>query len=203
MLAFSLLPPHPPCTHTQHNPGVGFTNGLVGVLDSLTLEDVCNPFRYSRDAVTQIVFSHDSTFMATAVSTKLLKLQLVTCDSHVTCLCIYHRTWTCVCHCTLPSRWMISHGSSLPDTEHTTRRSKVSWHWLWYPVLAPVQDMIIGITALKDLMFGIKLDSSAPRLLSISSDRTIVGLLTHIALCTCQVFLCLNSCNLGGVWLVQ
>ena len=48
--------------------GVGFTSGLVGVLDSVTLEDVCQPFPYSRDAVTQIVFSHDSTYMATAVS---------------------------------------------------------------------------------------------------------------------------------------
>lgn len=48
--------------------GVGFTNGLLGVLDSVTLKDVCQPFRYSREAITKIVFSHDSTYMATAVS---------------------------------------------------------------------------------------------------------------------------------------
>ena len=43
------------------------------------------------------------------------------------------------------------------------------------------------ITSLIDLMFGIKLDSNAPRLLSISSDRTIVCLVTHIALCMSKV----------------
>ena len=48
--------------------GVGFTNGVLGVVDSVTLEDVCQPFRYSKDAITQIVFSHDSIYMATAVS---------------------------------------------------------------------------------------------------------------------------------------
>ena len=64
-----------PCHHNYDNyplshwlVGVGFTNGLVGVLDSVTLEDVCQPFRYSKDAVTLIVFSRDSTYMATAVS---------------------------------------------------------------------------------------------------------------------------------------
>ena len=34
----------------------------------------------------------------------------------------------------------------------------------------------ISSESLTDLMFGVKLDSSAPRLLSISSDRTIVSL---------------------------
>ena len=48
--------------------GVGFTDGCVCVLDALTLEDVCPPFRYSRDVVTFIAFSHDSNYMATAVS---------------------------------------------------------------------------------------------------------------------------------------
>jgi len=48
--------------------GVGFTNGVVGVLDALTLEDVRQPFRYARDCITHIVFSHDSSYMATAVS---------------------------------------------------------------------------------------------------------------------------------------
>ena len=48
--------------------GVGFTSGVVGVLDALTLEDMCQPFRYARDCITHIVFSHDSSYMATAVS---------------------------------------------------------------------------------------------------------------------------------------
>ena len=52
--------------------GVGFTDGSVYLLDSLTLEDVCPPFRYSRDAVTFIAFSHDSNYMATTVGDLLL-----------------------------------------------------------------------------------------------------------------------------------
>ena len=48
---------------------VGFVNGSVRVLDSLTLRDeVQEPFRYARDAITHIEFSHDSQFLATAVS---------------------------------------------------------------------------------------------------------------------------------------
>ena len=48
--------------------GVGFTGGVVRVLDALTLEDVCQPFHYARDCITHIAFSHDSSYMATAVS---------------------------------------------------------------------------------------------------------------------------------------
>ena len=48
--------------------GVGFTNGVVGVLDSLTLEDSCQPFCFSREGITHITFSQDSRYIATAVS---------------------------------------------------------------------------------------------------------------------------------------
>jgi hypothetical protein len=48
--------------------GVGFTDGTLQVLDAITLDDICPSFRYSRDAVTKIAFSDDSTLMATAVS---------------------------------------------------------------------------------------------------------------------------------------
>ena len=48
---------------------VGFVNGTVRVLDSITLQDeVTEPFRYARDAITHIEFSHDSRYLATAVS---------------------------------------------------------------------------------------------------------------------------------------
>ena len=48
---------------------VGFVNGMVRVLDSITLQDeVSEPFRYARDAITHIEFSHDSKYLATAVS---------------------------------------------------------------------------------------------------------------------------------------
>ena len=55
------------CNH-MHVPGVGFTNGTLQVVDAVTLVDAGPPFRYSRDAITKIAFSHDSDFMATAVS---------------------------------------------------------------------------------------------------------------------------------------
>lgn len=39
------------------------------ILDAITLEDECpEPFRYSRDAVTHCMFSHDSKWFATGVS---------------------------------------------------------------------------------------------------------------------------------------
>ncbi|XP_052797898.1 cilia- and flagella-associated protein 251-like isoform X2 [Mya arenaria] len=46
---------------------VGFMNGSVRVLDSITLlDELQEPFRYSRDAITHIEFSHDSKYLATA-----------------------------------------------------------------------------------------------------------------------------------------
>ncbi|XP_064647461.1 cilia- and flagella-associated protein 251-like [Lineus longissimus] len=46
---------------------VGFINGSVRILDAITLEDeVSEPFRYARDAITHCVFSHDSQYLATA-----------------------------------------------------------------------------------------------------------------------------------------
>lgn len=48
---------------------MGFANGTVRVLDAVTLEDeLAEPFHYARDCITHIVFSHDSKFLATAVS---------------------------------------------------------------------------------------------------------------------------------------
>ena len=48
--------------------GVGFTNGVVRVLDSVSLEDCCTLFHHSKDCVTHIAFSHNSMYIATAVS---------------------------------------------------------------------------------------------------------------------------------------
>ncbi|KAM6155773.1 cilia- and flagella-associated protein 251 [Rhynchocyon petersi] len=47
--------------------GVGFTEGTVHILDAMSLQnEIAEPFKYSRSAVTHISFSHDSQFMATA-----------------------------------------------------------------------------------------------------------------------------------------
>ncbi|KAK6192834.1 hypothetical protein SNE40_004236 [Patella caerulea] len=46
---------------------VGFTNGTVRILDAITLNDeMSEPFRYSRDAITHLVFSHNSVYLAAA-----------------------------------------------------------------------------------------------------------------------------------------
>ena len=48
---------------------MGFTNGSLRVLDALCLDDTTGePFRYARDAITHVAFSHDSCFLATVVS---------------------------------------------------------------------------------------------------------------------------------------
>lgn len=48
---------------------VGFANGSVRILDAISLdEETEEVLRYSRDTVTHIVFSHDSQYLATAVS---------------------------------------------------------------------------------------------------------------------------------------
>jgi hypothetical protein len=47
---------------------VGFKNGNLQLIDSISLEDCLKaPFTYSKDAITHIQFSEDSTFLATAV----------------------------------------------------------------------------------------------------------------------------------------
>nr|XP_004611219.1 unnamed protein product [Sorex araneus] len=47
--------------------GVGFTDGTVHILDSMSLEnEIPQPFHYSRASVTHISFSYDSQYMATA-----------------------------------------------------------------------------------------------------------------------------------------
>lgn len=44
-------------------------NGQLRVVDSITLEDeLSEPFRYARYAITHLAFSHDSQYLATAVS---------------------------------------------------------------------------------------------------------------------------------------
>ena len=48
---------------------VGFRNGHLQIVDSISLEDCLKvPFTYSKDAILHMEFSHDSTFLATAVS---------------------------------------------------------------------------------------------------------------------------------------
>lgn len=57
------------CSCSYSVSAVGFVNGSVRVLDSITLQDeLPEPFRYARDAITHIAFSHNSEYLATAVS---------------------------------------------------------------------------------------------------------------------------------------
>jgi hypothetical protein len=68
---------------------IGFVNGQLRVVDSITLEDeLAEPFRYARYAITQVAFSHDSQYIATAVSYLSSKLLAFKHD-------VFH-TWTLV-----------------------------------------------------------------------------------------------------------
>lgn len=52
--------------------GAGFTEGTVYILDAMSLEnETSEPFKYSKSSVTHVSFSHDSNYMATAVSSSL------------------------------------------------------------------------------------------------------------------------------------
>ena len=45
------------------------------LLDAISLQDeVTEPFRYARDAITHIEFSHDSKYLATAVSSHFVAI---------------------------------------------------------------------------------------------------------------------------------
>lgn len=49
----------------------GFTDGSLRILDSISLDDDCKEFKYSRGSLTHLCFSHDSQYLATAVSFSL------------------------------------------------------------------------------------------------------------------------------------
>lgn len=52
--------------------GAGFTEGTVYILDAMSLENESpEPFKYSKSSVSHCCFSHDSNYMATAVSSPL------------------------------------------------------------------------------------------------------------------------------------
>ncbi|ERE75687.1 WD repeat-containing protein 66, partial [Cricetulus griseus] len=52
--------------------GAGFTEGTVYILDAMSLANESpEPFRYSRTGISHVSFSHDSNYMATAVSSSL------------------------------------------------------------------------------------------------------------------------------------
>lgn len=56
--------------------GIGCTNGVLYLVDAITLQDLCEPFAFSKDCITHIAFSQDSRFLATAVSLQCSQMQL-------------------------------------------------------------------------------------------------------------------------------
>lgn len=46
----------------------GFTDGSVHVLDAISLLSCCEVFRFSWGSITHVQFSHNSEYLATAVS---------------------------------------------------------------------------------------------------------------------------------------
>lgn len=54
---------------TSVSSAVGFGSGTIRLVDAISLEDVAQqPLRFTHDAITHIAFSHDSQYLATAVS---------------------------------------------------------------------------------------------------------------------------------------
>nr|XP_025040576.1 cilia- and flagella-associated protein 251 isoform X1 [Pelodiscus sinensis] len=103
----------------------GFSDGSVYILDSISLEDDCKEFKYSRGPVTHISFSHDSQYFATA-------------DEKYS-VTVYRRI--------------------LKNGERT-------WEHL-----AGVHS---HYKAIRNIIFGVDLDSDQPRLLSLGEDRLLV-----------------------------
>lgn len=102
---------------------IGMTNGTVHVLDAISLTDIIEkPFRYARDAVTHIAFSHNSKYLATADA-----------DMATTVF--------------------------MDD-------STEGWKYLgrYRAHYKPI----------KDLSFGVALDTNLPRLLTLGQDRSLV-----------------------------
>ena len=51
---------------------MGFTNGVLKICDGVSLQDLhAHAYRFSRDAITHIAFSHNSKYLAVAVSTSV------------------------------------------------------------------------------------------------------------------------------------
>ena len=51
---------------------MGFTNGVLKICDGVSLQDLhAHAYRFSRDAITHIAFSHNSKYLAVAVSTAI------------------------------------------------------------------------------------------------------------------------------------
>ena len=125
----------------------------------MTLSDVGHPFHYSRDAITKVAFSHDSKYMATAVSREMsviVSLLSLLAQDLDRCVTLY------VAHPedpTKPWRFLAKYRSHFKKIEGD---SFPSFH------------CSIVTSQLLDLMFGVKLDSDEPRLVSLGSDRFLV-----------------------------
>lgn len=77
--------------------GIGCTNGVLYLVDAITLQDVCEPFAFSKDCITHVAFSQDSRFLATAVSLHYSLMQLTLTKHSV-------MSWGCVLHNSPPFR---------------------------------------------------------------------------------------------------
>ncbi|XP_001506270.3 cilia- and flagella-associated protein 251 isoform X1 [Ornithorhynchus anatinus] len=106
--------------------GAGFIDGTVYILDALSLEnEIPEPFRYSKSAVTLTGFSHDSQYFATA-------------DASFS-VAVY--------------KLMVRNGQKV-------------WEYL--------ARLRSHHKTIQTILFGVKLDSNEPRLLSLGNDRLLI-----------------------------
>lgn len=169
---------------------VGFVDGVVKVLDPCTLEEEGEgSFKYSHDCITHLAFSHDSSYLAAAVSVhswwnlsnsnrisydQACPLQLYNCIQYITTFKMYslHATHT-IKYIIPPLSFSWNH-FPLQDTGKAVmvfHLCKDGTQYVWHCLgkhrshYKPIQD----------LLFGVYLDSTRPRLLSLGMDRRLVS----------------------------
>lgn len=129
--------------------GVGFSDGGVVLLDALTLHSLqTDPWHYSRDCVSFITFSHDSTYLATAVSVSV-------CVGSIPLIA--------------PVAQVLVYLSQDADCCVSVYVCGEGGRWSFLAKHRSHHKPIVG------LLFGVQLDSTLPRLLSLGQDRHIVS----------------------------
>lgn len=118
---------------------VGFVSGVVKVLDPCTLEEEGegSTVKYSHDCITHLAFSHDSSYLAAAVSVhswwnrsnsnrisydQACPLQLYSCIQYITTFKMYSLHTT---HTLLSTLYLVS--LSLEIISHSRTRGKLWW----------------------------------------------------------------------------
>ena len=156
---------------------VGFTNGALKVIDATSLEDLHFPsFRYSRDAITHVAFSHNSKYLAAAV--RLISILSTHVFKLVQCLLLIQDAEFTL---TLFERQKVIEGeeeaAETPAPTQSPQHGSQGPHEKMAGLKPPFKFMgryRAHYKLIVDIMFTTQLDTDEPRLLSLSEDRHLV-----------------------------